>query len=242
MRTAPSSAACSRTQSSLTPSMRIHEALAINEPDLDHRRGALLVRRGKGGRRREVGMDEWAWEHLQPWLDVRLAECRAALLGFIGMRGYGFDSGPPHPAVTEGPEPRWPRHPPRSIGSRPRPPCRVDVPPVHVPAMGLGGAPEALLVWVGGWVGAITTAANDDRPDAFLYDLMITAARLAGQQVVDRLLGAERPPDPSRLAVLERATADYEAYRRAGGFVMRFPNPDGTVVEVPFASPPGAGV
>jgi len=32
----------------------------------------LLVRRGKGGRRREVGMDEWAWEHLPPWLDLRV--------------------------------------------------------------------------------------------------------------------------------------------------------------------------
>jgi integrase len=52
--------------------LRIHEALSLNEPDLDHRRGSLLVRRGKGGRRREVGMDEWAWEQLQPWLDVRL--------------------------------------------------------------------------------------------------------------------------------------------------------------------------
>src|SRR3954453_11770954 len=29
---------------------------ALDESDLDHRRGALLVRRGKGGRRREVGM------------------------------------------------------------------------------------------------------------------------------------------------------------------------------------------
>ena len=36
------------------------------------RRGSLLVRRGKGGRRREVGMDEWAWEQLQPWSAVRL--------------------------------------------------------------------------------------------------------------------------------------------------------------------------
>jgi integrase len=52
--------------------LRIHEALALNESDLDHRRGALLVRRGKGGRRREVGMDEWAWEHLQPWINARL--------------------------------------------------------------------------------------------------------------------------------------------------------------------------
>jgi integrase len=52
--------------------LRIHEALALNESDLDRRRGSLLVRRGKGGRRREVGMDEWAWEQLQPWIDVRL--------------------------------------------------------------------------------------------------------------------------------------------------------------------------
>ena len=36
--------------------LRIHEALALAEADLDPRRGSLLVRRGKGGRRREVGM------------------------------------------------------------------------------------------------------------------------------------------------------------------------------------------
>ena len=51
--------------------LRIHEALLLMEGDLDRRRGSLLVRRGKGGRRREVGMDEWAWEQLQPWLDAR---------------------------------------------------------------------------------------------------------------------------------------------------------------------------
>jgi integrase len=51
--------------------LRIHEAPALGEADLDRRRGSLLVRRGKGGRRREVGMDEWAWEQLQPWLDIR---------------------------------------------------------------------------------------------------------------------------------------------------------------------------
>jgi site-specific recombinase XerD len=47
-------------------------ALALSESDLDRRRGSLLVRRGKGGRRREVGMDEWAWEQLDPWSAVRL--------------------------------------------------------------------------------------------------------------------------------------------------------------------------
>ncbi len=53
--------------------MRIQEALALTEGDLDPRRGAVLVRRGKGGRRREVGVDEWAWEHLQAWTAFRRA-------------------------------------------------------------------------------------------------------------------------------------------------------------------------
>jgi integrase-like protein len=42
--------------------LRIQEALALAEGDLDQRRGSLLVRRGKGGRRREVGMDAWGWD------------------------------------------------------------------------------------------------------------------------------------------------------------------------------------
>src|SRR3954467_2664124 len=53
--------------------LRISEALALAESDLDARRGAALVRRRKGGRHREVGMDDWAWEHLQPWLTARVA-------------------------------------------------------------------------------------------------------------------------------------------------------------------------
>src|SRR5688500_1257643 len=52
--------------------LRICEALALTGADLDARRGALLVRRGKGGRRREVGMDDWAWEQLTPWLQARV--------------------------------------------------------------------------------------------------------------------------------------------------------------------------
>jgi site-specific recombinase XerD len=52
--------------------LRIQEALALAEADLDHRRGALLVRHGKGGRRREIGMDAWGWEELQPWLELRI--------------------------------------------------------------------------------------------------------------------------------------------------------------------------
>ena len=51
--------------------LRISEALALNETDLDPVRGSLLVRRGKGNKRREVGMDRWAWSHLDPWLELR---------------------------------------------------------------------------------------------------------------------------------------------------------------------------
>jgi integrase len=40
--------------------LRIHEALALTESDLDPRRSSILVRHGKGNKRREVGMDPWA--------------------------------------------------------------------------------------------------------------------------------------------------------------------------------------
>ncbi len=37
--------------------LRISEALALTESDLDRARGSVMVRHGKGGKRREVGMD-----------------------------------------------------------------------------------------------------------------------------------------------------------------------------------------
>jgi integrase len=40
--------------------LRIGEAMALTEPDLDPGRGSILVRQGKGGKRREVGMDAGA--------------------------------------------------------------------------------------------------------------------------------------------------------------------------------------
>ena len=53
--------------------LRIQEALSLIESDLDPRRGSILIRRGKGNRRREVGMDAWAWsDHLAPWLAARV--------------------------------------------------------------------------------------------------------------------------------------------------------------------------
>jgi integrase len=54
--------------------LRIPEALALTEETLDARRGALLGRRGKGGRGREVGIDDWAWEELRHWLSVRVEQ------------------------------------------------------------------------------------------------------------------------------------------------------------------------
>ncbi|MFL5888928.1 MAG: tyrosine-type recombinase/integrase [Solirubrobacteraceae bacterium] len=63
--------------------LRIQEALALAEHDLDHRRGSILVRSGKGGRRREVGMDEWGWEQLRPWLRARVELAGGPLLCII---------------------------------------------------------------------------------------------------------------------------------------------------------------
>src|SRR5450755_1197332 len=65
--------------------LRISEALALTESDLDADRGAVLIRRGKGGKRREVGMDRWAWEQLAPWLTLRSTLPVGAL--FCVLRG-----------------------------------------------------------------------------------------------------------------------------------------------------------
>jgi site-specific recombinase XerD len=49
--------ACSRSCDA--PELRISEALALTETDLDPKTGSVLVRAGKGGKRRIVGMDDW---------------------------------------------------------------------------------------------------------------------------------------------------------------------------------------
>jgi site-specific recombinase XerD len=65
--------------------LRISEALALSESDLDPARGSLVVRRGKGGKRREVGMDRWGWEQLAPWLSIRASLAPGVL--FCVLRG-----------------------------------------------------------------------------------------------------------------------------------------------------------
>ena len=52
--------------------LRISEALALNETDIDERRGSLLIRHGKGDKRREAGMDQFGFEQLAAWLALRV--------------------------------------------------------------------------------------------------------------------------------------------------------------------------
>jgi hypothetical protein len=42
----------------------VEEIVAVTRPATRHT--------GKGGRRREVGMDDWVWQELEPWLASRL--------------------------------------------------------------------------------------------------------------------------------------------------------------------------
>jgi hypothetical protein len=69
--------------------LRIDEALALREADLDRRRGSLLARRGKGGRRREIGMDDWGWQELELWLIARSALPIGPLFCVINGRTRG---------------------------------------------------------------------------------------------------------------------------------------------------------
>jgi site-specific recombinase XerD len=65
--------------------LRVSEALALAESDLDPDRGAIVVRHGKGDKRREVGMDRWGWRQLDPWLKLRATLPVGAL--FCVLRG-----------------------------------------------------------------------------------------------------------------------------------------------------------
>jgi integrase len=129
--------------------LRLQEALALAEHDLDPRRGSLLVRRGKGGRRREVGMDEWAWEHLRRWLAARVELPPGPLFCVIDGRTRGrawsaaavrTSSGGSPPAPGSGAGSRrtscvtrthssWPAKECRSISSSASSTTRTSAPP-----------------------------------------------------------------------------------------------------------------
>jgi integrase len=58
--------------------LRVEEALALTEHDLDQRRGSLLVRRGKGGRRREVGTTSIYLQGIDPEEIITAVRARRA--------------------------------------------------------------------------------------------------------------------------------------------------------------------
>src|SRR5919108_1059784 len=113
--------------------LRVQEALSLAETDLDERRGSLLVVHGKGGRRREIGMDAWGWEQLRPWLAARAAfpvgpmfcvidgPTRAAEPGQMPRCGLSSTASPRRPGGGDGcaaPAPPRPRRRTRARGRR----------------------------------------------------------------------------------------------------------------------------
>jgi site-specific recombinase XerD len=53
--------------------LRISEALALNETNVDPRRGLVMGCHDKGDRRREAGMDPFGFEQLAAWLTHRVS-------------------------------------------------------------------------------------------------------------------------------------------------------------------------
>jgi len=63
--------------------LRISEALALYEFDLRPNERGIVVRHGKGDKRRIVLADEWTWREIQFWLQVRREIPEGALLPVI---------------------------------------------------------------------------------------------------------------------------------------------------------------
>jgi site-specific recombinase XerD len=51
--------------------VRVSELLALVESDLNREDRTIVVRHGKGDKRRVVGMDAWGWRELDDWLIIR---------------------------------------------------------------------------------------------------------------------------------------------------------------------------
>lgn len=51
--------------------LRISEALDLRENDLNERENSIFVRNGKGGKSRVVGMDDFGWQEIRPWMELR---------------------------------------------------------------------------------------------------------------------------------------------------------------------------
>ena len=86
--------------------LRISEALAVTETDLDSKTGSVQVRVGKGGKRRTVGMDDWAWEHVARWTEHRVQLPIGPLFCILAGRRAAAGGLQPLPAASFGGSPR----------------------------------------------------------------------------------------------------------------------------------------
>jgi integrase len=97
--------------------LRISEALALTESDLDPKNGSVLIRAGKGGKRRMVGMDDWAWEHVNTWTRVHWSQSaagstasgrsRTVALRQVRSAGAGSSRADVRPSIGVRPPRRW---------------------------------------------------------------------------------------------------------------------------------------
>jgi hypothetical protein len=165
------------------------------EADLDERRGSLLVRRGKGGRRREVGMDTGGWEQLRPWLIAGAESPVGPLFCIIDgqTRGRAWSSA----AVCRAAPPCQPRRrasPVRAAPAPPPPRARARSRPV----------PTIRAVW--GAASSQTQCAN------FAADTPACRPKVIAQQLGDtrrlhRRPLFEQPPD-HRLQRIEQGAEE----------------------------------
>ncbi len=95
--------------------LQINEALTLAETDLEPRQGSILVRHGKGGKRREVGMDDWAWDHVEPWRQRRLEMPVAPFFSVVRARPVAGRGHKPARAPSCDDSRRWPVY---AAGSR----------------------------------------------------------------------------------------------------------------------------
>lgn len=75
--------------------LRISEALALYEFDLRRTERAIVVRHGKGDKRRVVVVDEWGWTEIEYWLTVRQEIPSGALIPVIRGPLAGGQMTPP---------------------------------------------------------------------------------------------------------------------------------------------------
>jgi len=75
--------------------LRFSEALALNETDIDTARGSLLVRHGKGDKRREAGMDQFGFEQLAAWPTHRVSLPVGPLFCVIDAAALGTPTSAP---------------------------------------------------------------------------------------------------------------------------------------------------